>query len=249
MIGDGTQALYRQIADELRDRINTGDLQPGDALPTEADLVAAYGVARWTVRDALKELENEGLLRSGRPRRVAQRERLIVHVSRDADHTHPGEKRTKGADAWVWDMRAAGREPAQQIIVVNETASAAVARRLGVEPGARVVSRRLIRQAAGRPHNLITFWFPAAVARGTILAEPESITEGSVAWLEKTHGPLAHEAEVDARMPSPAETEQLRIPAGVPVQIVTRASSADGRAVVTSMAAYPADRTTLKLDL
>lgn len=53
---------YRAIADALRARIESGDLEAGDPLPSESALTAEYGVARTTVRHALAELEGAGLI-------------------------------------------------------------------------------------------------------------------------------------------------------------------------------------------
>ncbi|GAA4895670.1 GntR family transcriptional regulator [Streptomonospora salina] len=58
----GHQPQYRRIADELRHRIDLGDLAPGDALPSESALVHAYGVSRGTARQALSDLEGSGLV-------------------------------------------------------------------------------------------------------------------------------------------------------------------------------------------
>jgi GntR family transcriptional regulator len=52
---------YRRIADDLRSGIRRGDYEPGHALPGENDLMARYKVARMTVRQALAELQREGL--------------------------------------------------------------------------------------------------------------------------------------------------------------------------------------------
>ena len=53
---------YRVLADVLRSRILSGDLRPGDRLPTESDLCEAYGLSRSTVREALRVLTSERLL-------------------------------------------------------------------------------------------------------------------------------------------------------------------------------------------
>ncbi len=53
---------YLSIAASLRERIESGDLVPGDRLPTERDLVDEFGVARMTVRHALDILQLEGLI-------------------------------------------------------------------------------------------------------------------------------------------------------------------------------------------
>src|SRR3954462_5526230 len=54
------RAPYRQIADQLRRAIERGDLGPGDRLPSEAELIAHYNVARMTARQAIQELHTEG---------------------------------------------------------------------------------------------------------------------------------------------------------------------------------------------
>ncbi len=72
---NGSRKLTPQdIADTLRDRIRTGDLKPGDRLPTQAVLAEEFGVERGTVRQALKTLQGDGLLANvskGSPPRIA----------------------------------------------------------------------------------------------------------------------------------------------------------------------------------
>jgi len=53
---------YRRIAADLRERIESGELRPGELVPSEAALVAQYGVARGTARQALVELQGAGLI-------------------------------------------------------------------------------------------------------------------------------------------------------------------------------------------
>ena len=67
------QATYLRLADELRRRIDSGALAPGAKAPSEAELVAEFGVARGTVRQALESLEGLGLLATvpGRGRYVS----------------------------------------------------------------------------------------------------------------------------------------------------------------------------------
>lgn len=54
--------LDQAIVDQIEEMILNGDLLPGDQLPSERDLAAAFGVARPTVREATKVLESRGLL-------------------------------------------------------------------------------------------------------------------------------------------------------------------------------------------
>jgi DNA-binding GntR family transcriptional regulator len=52
---------YRVIAAALRERIETGEFQPGDALPSINRLSQEYGVAKTTAQKALQVLKDEGL--------------------------------------------------------------------------------------------------------------------------------------------------------------------------------------------
>ncbi|HIC96210.1 TPA: extracellular solute-binding protein [Candidatus Bipolaricaulota bacterium] len=54
--------LYRQLKEILEERIRRGEFRPGERLPTERELCQQFGVSRITVRQALGELANEGLL-------------------------------------------------------------------------------------------------------------------------------------------------------------------------------------------
>ncbi|MFF3909523.1 GntR family transcriptional regulator [Streptomyces sp. NPDC001848] len=73
---NGSRRLSAQeIADALRTRIRRGDLKPGDRLPTQAELADEFGVERGTVRQALRALQEDGLLSSvsrGSPPRIAE---------------------------------------------------------------------------------------------------------------------------------------------------------------------------------
>lgn len=58
----GTEPSYRLIAADLRSKIESGVLAPGDALPSEAELTSQYGVSRGTTRQAFLELQAAGLI-------------------------------------------------------------------------------------------------------------------------------------------------------------------------------------------
>lgn len=73
---NGSRRLTPQeIADTLRERIRTGALRAGDRLPTQAELAEEFGVERGTVRQALRALQEDGLLSNvskGSPPRIAE---------------------------------------------------------------------------------------------------------------------------------------------------------------------------------
>jgi GntR family transcriptional regulator, transcriptional repressor for pyruvate dehydrogenase complex len=55
---------YEQVADQLLHMINSGELKPGDRLPSEAELAADFGVSRTTVREALRILATRNLIQT-----------------------------------------------------------------------------------------------------------------------------------------------------------------------------------------
>lgn len=59
---DSDRAVYRQLADLLRDQIERGELGPGAAVPSELTLMQTHGLSRTTVRRAIAELRSEGLI-------------------------------------------------------------------------------------------------------------------------------------------------------------------------------------------
>lgn len=59
---DSSTPLYRQLKTLLLEKISEGKLQPGDQIPTEHELCKAFSISRTPVRQALKELVNEGVL-------------------------------------------------------------------------------------------------------------------------------------------------------------------------------------------
>jgi DNA-binding GntR family transcriptional regulator len=69
------QYKHQRIAADLRQQIESGDLQPGDVLPSDAALVEQYGVSRGTARQAFAALESAGLVetRHGKGRFVRRR--------------------------------------------------------------------------------------------------------------------------------------------------------------------------------
>lgn len=66
---------YRRIAADVRARIESGELRPGDRVPSGAELIKQYGVSRWTARLALQQLQDIELIRTvhGKGRFVRER--------------------------------------------------------------------------------------------------------------------------------------------------------------------------------
>ncbi|MEU3843854.1 GntR family transcriptional regulator [Streptomyces sp. NPDC028635] len=74
-VNGSRRSTPQEIADTLRERIRSGDLKAGDRLPTQAELAEEFGVERGTVRQALRALQEDGLLTNvskGSPPRIAE---------------------------------------------------------------------------------------------------------------------------------------------------------------------------------
>ncbi len=70
---------YEQVADEIESQILEGRLQPGERLPGEVEMASLFGVNRSTIREGIRRLESDGLVRRASPRR------LVVSVPRTRD--------------------------------------------------------------------------------------------------------------------------------------------------------------------
>ena len=57
---------YEQVADALHRQVVTGELEPGSRLPTEVELASGFGVSRATVREALRLLAAQSLIRTAK---------------------------------------------------------------------------------------------------------------------------------------------------------------------------------------
>lgn len=93
--------LYLQIAEILRQNLDRGVWTPGNLLPTISDLSAEYSVAKITVRQAVKILEEEGLLESRRGRGTT-----VLPTPPAPDRLHLGTRLSALADHYRGDKPA-----------------------------------------------------------------------------------------------------------------------------------------------
>jgi GntR family transcriptional regulator len=166
------EPVTAQIADDLRERIERGELRPGDQVPSERDLAEQHGVARMTARVAVDQLVNAGLVIRYRDRRgtvVRQYDPLVTLLSA----MERGQRRdnpTLALDDWAAGVREQGREPRQVVTVHQEPAPEWAVERLPdriglrVEAGERTVLRLRMRSVDDRPVQVVESWFPWDVA-------------------------------------------------------------------------------------
>lgn len=226
----GRQQRYRQIADQLRIGIESGEYPPGSRLPGENDVIRDYSVARATARQALGQLVAWGLAEA--------RKGSGIYVRAFRPIIRDGIRRL-GQSTWpsgqsIWSADSEGRYLAVDQVEVIETASAAHIRDLlGLGEGDTAVlrSRRFVLD--GKPILLSRSWLPASIAAGTPIAQPDTGPGGIYARLgDLGHTPTRFREDLRSRMPRPEESERLEIAPGTPViDIIRIAVDAEGTTV------------------
>lgn len=213
---------YRQIAAILREAIESNRLTSGERLPSEAELIEHFGVARMTVRQAVQELRGEGLVVSEHGRGVFVRP--SPPIRRLASDRFARKHRAEGKAAFTVEAEKAGYSPrVDNIVVTRERPNSTVAERLRVSTNDEVVVRSRRYLADERPIETAVSYIPAAFAEGTRIEQADTGPGGIYARLEERGHVLARfTEEVGARMPSPEERRALEIGASVPVLTVLR---------------------------
>jgi GntR family transcriptional regulator len=226
------RAVYKQIADHLRAAIAQGRLNEGDQLPSEAQLMTHYGVARMTARNALRLLQDQGLITAEHGRGVYVRARPPVR--RLASDRFAQRHRKEGKAAFDIEAEQHGATPDVDMLTVTEAIpSADVADRLHIGEDSPVVVRSRRYLLDGRPVETAISYIPVDLARGTPISDPNPGPGGIYARLEEQGHTLERFIEeVAARMPTPEEARRLALPPGVPVfRLVRTAYDLEGRAI------------------
>lgn len=235
--------LRASIVADLRRAIDTGELPPGAALPSERDLVLRYGVSRGTARAAFQDLESQGLVTSsqGRGREVRRREPVWIYASRSESRAR---RRPSGVDSWVDDMESQGRVPRTDIEVAVVHAPLEVSERLRLESGALVAVRRRIRFADDQPWNQNDSYYPMWLAQEIpAILDPTDVTTGLTVHLaDRGYAQEFYLDELTCRMPTPDEAKDLNIGPGTPVMCHCRTGSTKDQPIRVTITVMPGDR-------
>lgn len=219
---------HRQIEQSLRERI--AGLRPGDPLPSDAELVAEFGVSRMTARNAMQRLADDGLVRR-EPGRGS-------FVSQPSAH-----RRTNRLMTFTREMLRAGRVPSSRILTrVVRPSTVGEAEALGLRPRQPVVHLRRLRLADDQPIALESAVLVADCASVVLAADLE---HGSLheTLTRAGFGLRRGTGTIGAAKASAEDARLLGIRVGDPLLVERRTiSDDDGRRIESTESRYPADR-------
>jgi len=136
----GRRLLADAVRDEVRQAIMSGELRPGERLPSEQELTETFRVSRVTIREAIRGLVEEGFLsrQQGVGTYVTDRPRLRNTLDRNFSVTQL--------------IEGLGRRPGNQAVSVERLAAPAdVAERLALALGEEILRLERVRTADGDP--------------------------------------------------------------------------------------------------
>jgi len=219
------EPLYRQIAQDLRQQIQSGALAPGAQVPTELELRESYEASRNTIRDAIKWLVSNGLVETRPGQGTFVVERIDPFVTTLSVGPEAGLGGGESVAAFA-EVRERGREPSRKGPQVELRAAAgSVAWGLNIREGDQVVSRHWERYIDGTPWTLQTTFYPMElVTRGAHrLLMAESIDDGGVAYLKESLGldQIGYRDRILVRTPSETEIRFFRLPDDGRVSVIS----------------------------
>ncbi|WP_158566760.1 GntR family transcriptional regulator [Actinomadura craniellae] len=246
---------FRQIAEELTRRIDSGEFPEGAQLPTEVELMNEYSASRNTIRDAVKLLIGRGKVATS-PGRGTFVLKEVEPFALTLSAVSPGSPGGGEGDMYRFEAQLQGREAKSDSPRVEiQRASPEVAEALDMAPGGRVVSRHQERRIDGRPWSLQTSFYPMTfVGQGADrLIDAEDIEEGVISYLRTTLDieQVGYRDKITARVPTQAEANFFNLPDSGSVVIVTDriAYDRDKKPIRLTNTVYPADRNHLYIEV
>jgi GntR family transcriptional regulator len=228
---DGDSPLFAQLKDRLRQDILEHRLQPGQKLPSESQLQSTYGVSRITVRQALAELQADGLIET--------------FNGKGSFVTRPGETPNLGMLTGFYEyMRARGWSARGEILSVKTVAaSQQAAKALHVAAKSSLTRITLVRFVNEAPVAVGRFEFEHALAERLLALNME--TEDTMTLLETQLGHRLESIHFEASaLPAKAtEARLLQVPAGTPLlRIVFVPHDIEDRPLAYAVMHFRADR-------
>jgi len=231
----GHVPLYHQIATRLRDAIASGQLPVGSRLENEVALAERIGVSRPTMRRAIQDLVDRGLLVR---RRGVGTQVVGARVHRHLELSSLHEDLTRSGHVTTTRVLAHELVPAPP----------AVASQLGVAAGAEVLFIRRLRLSDGVPLAMLENHLPPGLSDITV----EQLEEQGLYAILRNRGVSMRVARqtIGARAAGREEAALLGIASGAPVLTMTRVVFDDsGASVETGSHSYVPDLYTFEITL
>lgn len=223
--------MYFQIQTQLLDRIKSGELRPGDALPGEEELTRIYGVSRMTSRQAL-----QGLTRQGFAYRQKGRGTFVRQAKVENDIAH-----LLGFSA---EMRSLNIKPSSRVLATTcAPAPPDIAERLGIASGAPAFHLNRLRFADGAPVAIENVWLSREQLPG--IEKVDFDRNSLYETLRARYGIRIGSADeiIEARPASRQEANLLSIqPRSCLLAISRVLLSTEGRPVEAALSLYRGDR-------
>jgi GntR family transcriptional regulator len=208
--------LYERVESVLAGDIADGSLPPETQLPSEDGLIERFKVSRTTVRKAIQNLVERG----------------IVEVRRGKGTFVTRPKITQELTeltGFVEDMQALGRTPTARLLDKRIVAAdEAVAHHLALVPGTLVVRLQRVRLADSVAVSFDETFLPRDLGEKVVGDDLEA--EPVFALLEDKYGTPLVEAEyrLEAAAADPVTAHALKVPAGSPIFLIERTSYTTG---------------------
>lgn len=231
-------ALYVQLRNLLKGMIERRELRTNDKLPSERELVACYGVSRITVRQAIKDLENQGYLQT-RPGKG-------IYVAEPAPTYELEVVRSFTQVAYANNRKPGMRLLASGII----RADVEITRPLSLPAGADVVFLERLRLLDDVPVVIQRDWFAATLAPAILNIDWTVENRSLYGEFENRYGivPTRGQSTLSARLAT--STEAMLLELEVPAAVLTLDQIAydnNNHTVNVSAAAYHPTRYPLSL--
>ncbi|MFI9163450.1 GntR family transcriptional regulator [Kitasatospora aureofaciens] len=225
-------AGYIAIARHFEGLIESGELQPGDRLPTQREVMQEWEVAGQTASRAFKVLREKG---------------LTLATTGGGTVVAPASSSNVASrvETWANTGRALKKNETSEILEVGRVgASETIAARLGVEPGSPVQLRRRLVRRGGVPVHMSSSYYPLYVVEATPeLAEPVSTGASRELAAERLGSVQSRwREEITSRESTEQERQALGLTAPAWIQQVVRTVYlADGRVVETAIKVVSAE--------
>ena len=229
--------LYFQIAQAIEASIGSGTFRASQLLDTELQLAERFGVSRPTIRQAIQQLVQQGLV-------VRRRGVGSLVVTQRIE-------RPVALTSLYDDLAASGLAPTTKLLAMHEIgADAEVAGALSLALGDPVLSIERLRYANGEPLAVMRNYLPVDLVPAPTVRR--ALADHGLYELLREHGIVLHAADqvISARKPTASEARLLATSRAATLLTMTRtASDRTGRAVEHGRHAYLAEQYAFKMRL